>query len=83
MILSDVREYDTSYRFTSAEDKMYHVTIYPRSPKPLREATYRFDVLPAWAQDAIRLLDTAGSGYPVVGLGTKVGEIYWVHAVDT
>jgi hypothetical protein len=44
------------------------------------DSVYRFDVMPDWMQDAIRMLDAAGDGHPVNGLGRRVGGVYWVEA---
>ena len=82
MILPDVRVMETTYRLVPLENSLYTVTVYPRGPAPIQEATYRFDMLPLWAQDGIRILDTAGAGYKVPNVGIKIGVTYWIEAVD-
>ena len=84
MILPDTRVMETTYRLVPLEDSLglYRVAVYPRGPAPIQEATYRFDMLPAWMQDGIRMLDTAGAGYKVPNVGIKIGTNYWFEAVD-
>lgn len=82
MILPDKRVLSTTYRLVPLEDDLYRITVYPRGPAPVHEATYRFDMFPAWAQDGIRMLDTAGPGHVVLGVGIKIGTNYWFEPVD-
>jgi hypothetical protein len=82
MILPDVRVIETTYRAVPLGDDLYRVTVYPRGPAAVVEAMYRFDMLPPWMQDAIKLLDTAGAGYKVPNIGMKIGTNYWIEAVD-
>jgi hypothetical protein len=82
MLLPDVRVMETTYRLVPLVDNLYRVTVYPRGSKPIQEATYRFDMLPTWMQDGIRMLDTAGAGYKVPDVGMKIGTNYWFEAVD-
>lgn len=79
-MLDPQRIITTTYRFRVTEPGYFEVTTYPKYPSLVVDSVYRFDVLPDWIQDAIRMLDAAGVGYPVDGLGRKVGDTYWVEA---
>lgn len=79
-MLDPQRIITTTYRFKTIEPDYFEVTTYPRYPSLVVDSVYRFDVMPDWMQDAIRMLDAAGDGHPVNGLGRRVGGVYWVEA---
>lgn len=78
----DVRDPKATYR-VACIDGLYHVTVYPKIPAAMRTSAYRFDVLPQWLQDACHMIDIAGIGYPVAGVGHKfIGNVYWIVPLD-
>lgn len=79
-MLDPQRNPKTSYRVMFTGD-LYVVSTYPKSPDPIAVASYRFDLLPQWLQEAMHLLDWA---HPeeVKELGRKVGDTYWIEAQD-
>ena len=79
-MLDPERIITTTYRLLITEPGYYEVITYPRYPSLVVHSIYRFDSLPVWMQDAIRMLDAAGDGHPVDGLGRRVGTNYWVEA---
>ena len=42
---------------------------------------YASEVIPEWMHVAMRLLDVAGAGYPVAGVGKRIGRTYWISKV--
>ena len=63
------------------EPKYCSITIYPDNTNtPI--SNIRVDTLPAWILASIGLLDAAGGGHPVHGIGVKYGEgpdaYYWI-----
>jgi hypothetical protein len=72
------RNLSTTYRVVPTKDNYYSVLVYPKSPAEISEKIYREDMLPSWLRDAMVLLDCAGVGHDVLGIGAKVGETYWV-----
>ena len=83
-MIDQLRNLTTTYRVTSTNDPeqpdYYSVVVYPKAPEPIADMRYRFDILPAWMQDAIRLLDVAGNNCEVAGLGKKLNDVYWIEA---
>lgn len=80
-MLDQERNPKTSYRVMFTGD-LYVVSTYPKSPDSIAVAAYRFDLLPLWIQETVRLLDWA---HPedVKGLGRRIGDdTYWVEALD-
>lgn len=81
-MIGDLRDPTATYRVAHIDD-MYHVTTFTRAPAPLAVGTYRFDVLPEWMQNCIRLIDIAGVGYQVAGVGHKyLDHVYWIVPLD-
>ena len=81
-MLDQERNPNTTYRISIWPDSLYEVVVYPKAPEKVFSAAYRFDLLPQWIQETVRLLDWA---HPedVKGLGRRVGDdTYWVEAVD-
>lgn len=63
---------------------MYSIAVFGGVFGEYEDKLYRFDLLPQWMQDAVAVLDTAGSGIGVLGLGRKIGGSYWIGAgLDT
>lgn len=88
-LIDATRNPGTSYRIMGEHrneegEQLYEVTHYPRTPDDIRQASYfRFDALPEWMQDCMRILDVAGENVRVDGVGVRVGEItYWLDADD-
>jgi hypothetical protein len=76
------RDPQATYRVAHIDD-LYHVTTFFKAPEPTRTATYRFDVLPEWMQNCVRLIDVAGAGYQVAGVGHKyLDHVYWIVPLD-
>lgn len=85
-MLDPDRNYKTTYRVAVYPGGLYEVSTYPKAPGKIAVASYRFDLLPQWLQEAMHLLDWA---HPedVKGLGRKVGdkregETYWIEGQD-
>lgn len=82
-MLDQERNPHTTYRITLwPNDDLYEVVVYPKAPEKIFSAAYRFDLLPLWIQETVRLLDWA---HPedVKGLGRRIGDdTYWVEALD-
>lgn len=78
----------TSYRilggYINDGEQLYEITTYPKPPEPISQNSFfRFDVLPEWMQDCMRILDVAGDGVRVDGIGAKFGTVtYWLDSVD-
>ena len=69
---------DWLYRVKKEDDSLYSVTVFPSS-KTIPVLKLRIDVLPEWMKDAMRLLDLAGTGHKVNGVGVRYGEeFYWI-----
>jgi hypothetical protein len=77
------RRLDTIYQVNPPKTAghMYVVKYYLHE-QPLRqvEVSCRPDVMPQWLKEAIALLDAAGVGYSVAGLGFKSFNYYWIDA---
>lgn len=72
------RNHDWLYRIKKEEDGLYVVIVYP-SDKAVPVSKLRVDILPEWMRDAMRLLDLAGTGHKVNGVGVRYGEdFYWI-----
>lgn len=77
---------------TKDEDNEYcrvYVYAHKKGDKTLetrKEVVYRVDRLPVWLRDGVAMLDVAGSGVDVPGLGTKTEPIskhirrYWFYS---
>lgn len=81
------RDHNAMYRVEVIDPggyRLYKVTAYGRVPGPIdRAPALRFDILPAWLQDAIRMMDSAGDGYEVAGIGKRLSaHLYWVISLD-
>lgn len=63
---------------------LYKVTVYNKVPGTIdKSAALRFNLLPAWLQDAIRMMDSAGTGYEVAGIGERLSDhLYWLLTLD-
>ena len=69
---------DWLYRIKKEGDGLYSVNVFP-SDKTIPTAKLRVDVLPEWMKDIMRLLDLAGTGHKVNGVGIRYGEeFYWI-----
>lgn len=85
-MLDSERNPKTTYRVSQVGD-LYVVTTYPKSPDPIATASYRFDLLPQWMQEAMHILDWAHPEF-IEGLGKRVGRtdngtaVYWIEAQD-
>lgn len=87
MPVLDDRNLDASYRVEFTFE-WCEITIYPpmwaeraapASIKRLRMG--KFDI-PMWIQNAVRLMDVAGYGVTIPGLGSKMLEAYWIEPDD-
>lgn len=85
-MLDSERNPKTTYRVSQVGD-LYVVTTYPKSPDPIAVASYRFDLLPQWLQEAMHILDWAHPEF-IEGLGKRVGPtdtamaVYWIEAQE-
>ena len=69
---------DWLYRVKKEDDGLYLVAVYPAS-KAIPTSKHRIDVLPEWMKERMRLLDLAGTGHRVNGVGVRYGEeFYWI-----
>lgn len=82
MLLEPKRNPRTTYRLATLDDGLYHLTVYPKTPAPIHTAHYRMDMLPEWMQNCLRLLDAAGGGHSVEGVGRKVDSTYWIEPIE-
>lgn len=88
-LIDATRNPGTSYRIMGEHrneegEQLYEILQYPKAPGRITQISYfRFDALPEWMQDCMRILDVAGENVRVDGVGVRVGEItYWLDAND-
>ena len=64
----------------------YYVITYPESVNgqpPITNGHYAWEALPAWMQSAIQMLDVAGRGVYISGVGElRLSGIYWLWRTD-
>lgn len=79
------RDPDTTYRvalFEDSEGQWCEVTVYPpyygkeKAKAIHRLKSTKFE-LPKWMRDGIHILDVAGYGVEIPGIGTKGAGAYW------
>lgn len=68
-------EYDP---YIEPRGSMFAVTTFNRNPNRAYVGYYSAETLPEWMRQGMRLLDVAGSGYEVDGVGKRVGDTYWL-----
>lgn len=81
-MLPEQRDPNVTYKINRSwyDENLYHVHLFPDIQKKYgdgEKVALRIDLMPAWMQDGVRLMDTAGNGYLVKNVGKKVGGTYW------
>lgn len=78
------RDDDTTYRVQHDNDYLWTVTTYPPMDRgPLVHIRVRFELLPEWVQEGVRLLSIAGNNTTIDSIRAKrVGDTYWFVDVD-
>lgn len=78
------RDDDTTYRVQQDNDYLWTVTTYPPMERgPLVHIRVRFELLPEWIQEGVRLLGIAGGNTAIESVRAKrVGQTYWFVDVD-